>query len=162
MTSRGEQYAGWKALPDGDSAARERGSELIRQHGGVKEALFATHPDHGGDAADFAAVQEARALSDTARPIIAWRCPGCGTGYTCEGDCGQNQPFECRETRVLGARRIHRDQREPQRIDHVFVENVDVELVRVLVDRAPVTDGDRGIGLLLELINEGKAKLVMT
>lgn len=61
MTSRGEQYAGWKALPSGEESLRERGAELIIKHGGIREALFATHPDHGGDPADFAAVQEARA-----------------------------------------------------------------------------------------------------
>jgi hypothetical protein len=61
MTSRGEQYTGWKALPSGDDALRDRGAELIRRHGGLREALKATHPDHGGDQADFEAVQAARA-----------------------------------------------------------------------------------------------------
>jgi hypothetical protein len=59
MTSRGEQYAGWKALPAG-GPNRERGEDLIRRHGGVRQALMATHPDHGGDAEEFAAVQAAR------------------------------------------------------------------------------------------------------
>lgn len=63
MTSRGEQYAGWKALPSGDDSQRDRGAELIREHGGVKEALFATHPDRGGAAEDFAAVQAARSAA---------------------------------------------------------------------------------------------------
>lgn len=61
MTSRGEQYAGWKALPSGEAALKDRGAELIRQHGGVRAALHATHPDHGGNTEDFAAVQAARA-----------------------------------------------------------------------------------------------------
>lgn len=61
MTSRGEQYAGWKALPSGEPQLRERGAELIREHGSVKAALMATHPDHGGDPSDFDAVQAARA-----------------------------------------------------------------------------------------------------
>lgn len=61
MTSRGEQYAGWKALPSGENSLRDKGTELIRRHGGVREALKATHPDHGGDPAEFAAVQAARA-----------------------------------------------------------------------------------------------------
>ena len=61
MTSRGEQYAGWKALPSGENGLRERGEELIRRHGSVRLALMATHPDHGGDPAEFAAVQAARA-----------------------------------------------------------------------------------------------------
>lgn len=60
MTTRGEQYAGWKALPSGEGVLCDRGAELIRQHGGVREALKATHPDHGGDPLDFAAVQAAR------------------------------------------------------------------------------------------------------
>lgn len=60
MTSRGEQYAGWKALPAGDGPSAERGRELIRVHGGVREALMATHPDRGGEARDFADVQAAR------------------------------------------------------------------------------------------------------
>lgn len=58
MTRRGEQYAGWRQL-EADSKP-SRGRELIRAHGGEKEALFATHPDHGGMAQDFADVQAAR------------------------------------------------------------------------------------------------------
>lgn len=42
-----------------DPLAR-RGKELIRRHGGVKEAQKATHPDIGGDARDFAAIQAAQ------------------------------------------------------------------------------------------------------
>jgi len=59
VTRRAEQYAGWKALPAGGGSA-ERGRELIRQHGGVRAALLATHPDQGGTVEDFAAVQAAR------------------------------------------------------------------------------------------------------
>lgn len=63
ITRRGEQYAGFKALPAGsDSVSRERGLELIREHGSVRAALMATHPDHGGAPEDFAAVQAARAI----------------------------------------------------------------------------------------------------
>jgi hypothetical protein len=64
VTKRGEQYTGWKALPAaGRSSAdlKSRGHGLIREHGSVREALFATHPDHGGSADDFQAVQAARA-----------------------------------------------------------------------------------------------------
>lgn len=62
VTKRGEQYAGWKALPMGSAdPSAERGRELIREHGGITAALKATHPDHGGDAAAFADVQAARA-----------------------------------------------------------------------------------------------------
>ncbi len=57
---RGEQYAGWKALPAGDEPSVERGRVLIGEHGSVVAALKATHPDHGGDAKDFRDVQAAR------------------------------------------------------------------------------------------------------
>jgi hypothetical protein len=56
---RGEQYAGWKQLEAG-GASSSRGRDLIREHGGVRAALMATHPDHGGDPQDFADVQAAR------------------------------------------------------------------------------------------------------
>lgn len=58
---RGEQYAGWKALPAGrGDPDPARGRRLIAEHGSVAAALKATHPDHGGDADDFADVQAAR------------------------------------------------------------------------------------------------------
>lgn len=60
MTSRGEQYTGWKALPSGEATLRDRGEELIREYGGERAALMATHPDRGGDPEEFAAVQAAR------------------------------------------------------------------------------------------------------
>jgi hypothetical protein len=50
----------WKQLESGGPSA-DRGRDLIREHGGVREALMATHPDHGGDPVDFADVQAARA-----------------------------------------------------------------------------------------------------
>ena len=59
ITRRGEQYAGFKALTAGGPSA-DRGRELIREHGGVRKALMATHPDRGGNADDFADVQAAR------------------------------------------------------------------------------------------------------
>jgi hypothetical protein len=59
VTKRGEQYAGWKQLPSGGPSPA-RGRELIAEHGGVREALMATHPDQGGDPAEFADVQAAR------------------------------------------------------------------------------------------------------
>jgi hypothetical protein len=62
VTTRGEQYTGWKALPAGESEPNvERGRSLIEEFGGVKQALMATHPDRGGDPARFADVQAARA-----------------------------------------------------------------------------------------------------
>jgi hypothetical protein len=59
IAKRGEQYRGWKALEAGGPSPA-RGEELIREHGSVRAALMATHPDHGGDPDDFAAVQAAR------------------------------------------------------------------------------------------------------
>lgn len=60
VTKRGEQYRGFRALPSGSGPDPARGRTLITKHGGVRQALRATHPDHGGDAADFADVQAAR------------------------------------------------------------------------------------------------------
>lgn len=61
ITRRGEQYAGFKALPASSSgASADRGRALIQEHGSVKAALHATHPDHGGDPAQLADVQAAR------------------------------------------------------------------------------------------------------
>lgn len=64
VTKRGEQYTGWKALPPGDNTKStdliRRGLAIIEKHGSATAALFATHPDHGGDVEDFRAVQAAR------------------------------------------------------------------------------------------------------
>lgn len=62
VSRRGEQYAGWKALNSGEHVEGdvERGKVLIKEHGSVKAALSATHPDHDGDADDFRAVTAAR------------------------------------------------------------------------------------------------------
>lgn len=61
IANRGEQYRGWKEIEAGGPSA-ERGRQIIAEHGGdVRKALFATHPDHGGDPARFADVQAARA-----------------------------------------------------------------------------------------------------
>lgn len=58
ISTRGEQYAGWKALPSGhsDMGLAERGAALVEEHGSIRAALKATHPDVGGDAEDFRAV----------------------------------------------------------------------------------------------------------
>lgn len=58
IASSGQQYAGFAQLPANTAASR--GQALVAQHGGIREALMATHPDHGGDARDFAAVQAYR------------------------------------------------------------------------------------------------------
>lgn len=64
ITRRGEQYAGWKALPMATgNPSPERGRTLIREHGSVRRALHATHPDHGGSARDFADVRAAQGLA---------------------------------------------------------------------------------------------------
>lgn len=60
VTKRGEQYAGWVALPSPQASLVQRGRDLIREHGDVRRALVATHPDHGGDPEDFKAVTAAR------------------------------------------------------------------------------------------------------
>lgn len=62
IANRGEQYAGWAQLPAGGPSA-DRGADLIQRHGGIPQALRATHPDTSGydSAADFADVQAARA-----------------------------------------------------------------------------------------------------
>jgi hypothetical protein len=56
--SKGRQYAGFSLLTAGPSQ-EQLGRELVERHGGVTEALRATHPDTGGASAsdrDFAAV----------------------------------------------------------------------------------------------------------
>jgi hypothetical protein len=59
----GEQYRGWRALPSGNGGSDPgRGAALIARHGSVAAALFATHPDHGGDARDFSDVQAFREM----------------------------------------------------------------------------------------------------
>lgn len=61
VTKRGEQYAGWKQLETGiRKSDANRGRVLIEQHGSMAAALKATHPDHGGDDADFRDVQAAK------------------------------------------------------------------------------------------------------
>lgn len=64
MTSRGEQYAGWKALPAGAGGDAENGRRIIEAEGSIAAALRATHPDTRQDGTydddDFADVQLAR------------------------------------------------------------------------------------------------------
>lgn len=55
ITRKGEQYAGFAQLGAGESPA-DRGARLVEAAGSVKAALIRNHPDHGGDAADLAAV----------------------------------------------------------------------------------------------------------
>lgn len=65
VSKRGEQYQGWKALPVSTDAAdsiytREQAQALIDTYGSLREAILATHPDHGGDEAEFRKVMRAR------------------------------------------------------------------------------------------------------
>ena len=67
ITDRKEQYRGFRALPaGGDQERAQRGRKLIAEHGSVRNAERATHPDAGGDADDFAAVQAAKREGDRA------------------------------------------------------------------------------------------------
>ncbi len=62
VAKRGQQYAGFALLTAGPSQV-ELGRQLVERHGGVTEALRATHPDTGGEGAstrDFDAVQAYR------------------------------------------------------------------------------------------------------
>jgi hypothetical protein len=59
VSKRGEQYRGWAQIESGDPSPA-RGEALVKRHGGIKPALFATHPDHGGDPKDFADVNAYR------------------------------------------------------------------------------------------------------
>jgi hypothetical protein len=63
ITRRGEQYAGFRALPSATSEPSvERGRQLIREYGSIRAALKATHPDTGGDGVDFKAVVAAKEM----------------------------------------------------------------------------------------------------
>lgn len=57
IADAGQQYAGFQMLGAGST---DRGRVLVEHHGGVTAALKATHPDRGGNAADFAAVDAYR------------------------------------------------------------------------------------------------------
>jgi hypothetical protein len=59
ITRRGEQYTGFMAITAGGPDA-EAGERLVKAAGGLRDALFKHHPDHGGDPANFAHVQAYR------------------------------------------------------------------------------------------------------
>lgn len=59
VSSKGEQYQGWTAI-ESPGDAKRAAQDLIASYGGLREALFKTHPDHGGTAEAFRAVQGAR------------------------------------------------------------------------------------------------------
>lgn len=59
-SARGQQYRGFrKEIGDGAGSANAA-SDLLESHGGLREALKATHPDRGGEPEEFRRVQEAR------------------------------------------------------------------------------------------------------
>ncbi len=60
VSTKGEQYRGWAAIEGNGDAAKRAAQDLIASYGGLADALKATHPDRGGNAADFQRVQEAR------------------------------------------------------------------------------------------------------
>lgn len=63
VTSDGEQYRGYLAIEETSGAGATQvdlGKALISKHGGVTQALKATHPDKGGTRDEFEAVQAAR------------------------------------------------------------------------------------------------------
>lgn len=68
VSKRGEQYRGWRQLPQstddyGMSRAEDAQAYLDEVWGGnIRDALFATHPDRGGDVNEFHKVQRAREL----------------------------------------------------------------------------------------------------
>jgi hypothetical protein len=79
ITRRGEQYTGWKALPQGNGpVTRQEAEQVIRRFAmkagydvmideepdAIRKALFASHPDHGGTTEDFDLVQQARRILD--------------------------------------------------------------------------------------------------
>lgn len=69
VANSGEQYRGWRAIPKStdpaDSIQTEEQAQAFieEQHGGsIRDALFATHPDHGGDVDEFRKVVRAKEL----------------------------------------------------------------------------------------------------
>jgi hypothetical protein len=62
VSTRGEQYRGWAAIESGGDRQRRDAQDLIASYGGLTEARMATHPDRGGSAEAFIAVQAAAEL----------------------------------------------------------------------------------------------------
>lgn len=68
VSKRGEQYMGWRAIPASTDPAdaiqtREQAEAILAQFGGDwKAAVRATHPDSGGDEAEFRKVMRAKEL----------------------------------------------------------------------------------------------------
>lgn len=63
VTRRGEQYAGWKALPPpADHMTRDQARDLLVRNGGFRAAALLHHPDRGGDAVLFRRITAAKAV----------------------------------------------------------------------------------------------------
>jgi hypothetical protein len=66
VSKRGEQYVGWKAIPQfsGGFQSREQAQQWIEEHGGYREAARTLHPDNAetGDEEEFKKLQQAREL----------------------------------------------------------------------------------------------------
>lgn len=68
VSKSGEQYRGWRQLTTGSDPAGSMTVDDARGYindvwdGDIRRALFATHPDRGGDANEFRKVQRAREL----------------------------------------------------------------------------------------------------
>lgn len=67
ITESGEQYAGFAQITAGGPSV-DRGRALVTAAGGVRQAQRKHHPDHGGQASDFADVQ---AYVATLTPAVA-------------------------------------------------------------------------------------------
>lgn len=67
VTRRGEQYTGWRAIPQrtGDFQSREQAQLFIDEHGGYRAAARKFHPDNQdtGDEEMFKRLQAARELT---------------------------------------------------------------------------------------------------
>lgn len=69
VSKRGEQYTGWRQIPQTTDPIQRMTSDQARVYleerwgGDVKKALYETHPDRGGDETEFRKVQRARELT---------------------------------------------------------------------------------------------------
>lgn len=66
ITNKGEQYAGWKALPAGGTTAQQAREFMAEMGGSVAEMLKRSHPDHGGSAELLRRALEARKTLESA------------------------------------------------------------------------------------------------
>lgn len=68
VSKRGEQYRGWRALPErADELTVEQARDFLAEHGGsFREAARTLHPDRGGDRSLFERAVQARAALEAA------------------------------------------------------------------------------------------------